>query len=133
MAGDWLKVEKITPEKPEILAMGARLGMDPELVFAKCFKVWRWADSHTRDGHAARVTLALLDALVSTVGFSQALLEVGWLTDDGNSLSFPNFDRHMGHSGKERSLKAERMRRLRGGAKSATEAPPEKRREEKRR
>jgi hypothetical protein len=133
MAGDWLKVEKDTPEKPEVLAVAAKLSLDPEVVFTKCFKVWRWADSHTPDGNAMRVTPALLDALVHAPGFAQALLDVGWLHVRDGALQFPNFERHMGQSGKKRALTAKRVaahKKRSGNDCSVTSALP---REEKRR
>src|SRR5262249_46189902 len=111
MAGDWLKVEKDTPEKPEVLTVAAVLGLDPEVVFTKCFKLWRWFDSNTADGNARGVTAELLDSLVHRPGFSQALLDVGWLQARSGSLAIPHFDRHMGQSGKRRALTAERVAR----------------------
>lgn len=116
MAGDWLKIEKHTPEKPEIAALAAIHGMDPEIVFAKCFKVWAWADSMMTDGTVRRVDPSFLDALVHARGFAHALIEVGWLQvrDGGDppqsrSLVIPNFARHMGQSAKQRALTANRV------------------------
>jgi hypothetical protein len=136
MAGDWMKVEKDTPEKPEILAIASALGINPEEAFGRCFKVWRWADSHTVDGCARVALLCVLDAIAGMPGFSQALLDVGWLQTRSGSFVIPHFDRHMGQSGKQRALAAERMARSRGKKRDdcgATKAPPEKRRGEKRR
>lgn len=113
MAGDWLKVEKDTPEKPEILAMADFLQIDPEIVFAKCFKAWRWADSHTADGHAPSVTAVWLDALVHAPRFADALVKVGWLIVSDGALQFPNFNQHMGQSGKRRALAARRQKKKR--------------------
>ena len=30
MAGDWMKVEKVTPDKPEVDAIADQLGIDPD-------------------------------------------------------------------------------------------------------
>lgn len=135
MAGDWMKVEKDTPEKPEILAIASILNLDPEIVFTKCFKLWRWADSQTIDGNVPRVTPARLDELVKMPGFADALSEVGWLHVRTGSLQIPNFGRHMGQGAKKRALTADRVAKSRTGncnAPGVTESAPEKRREEKR-
>ena len=134
MAGDWLKVEKDTPEKPEIFAIAETLGMDPEKVFAKCFKLWAWADSHTTDGNAQGVTPSRVDELLHAPGFAVALAEVGWLSIRSGALQIPNFGRHMGQSGKTRALTAKRVaahKARQGNDKVTPDALPEKRREEK--
>lgn len=128
---DWLKMEKHTPEKPEILAMSSLLSLDPEIVFTKCFKVWRWADSQTVDGNAPGVTAALLDSLVSVTGFGAALVKVGWLNETTGAIVFPNFGYHMGESAKKRDLSGKRVKALRKrNAQSVTEALPDKTRQE---
>lgn len=134
MAGDWIKVEKDTPDKPEILALAARLGVSQAEAFLACFRAWRWADSHTEDGNVRGVTPALLDTQVGVPGFAEALLEVGWLHARSGSLQFPNFDRHMSESAKKRALTGKRVSRHRVkscNAGSVTKTLPEKRREEK--
>jgi hypothetical protein len=110
MAGDWLKMEINTPEKPEVLAITVALGWDdPDLTVGKLFKVWRWFDQHTINGNAKSVSAALLDRLIGVTGLTQAMVNVGWLivTDDGVSL--PNFDRHNGETAKKRALTGKRV------------------------
>lgn len=140
MAGDWLKVEETTPEKPEILVMSGLLGLDPEIVFTKCFKLWRWASNSSVDGVIENVQPDLLDSLFHCPGFSQALLKVGWLQIRSGSLIIPRFDRHLGQSSKRRALTAKRVAKSKkqkgnadGNAKVTLNALPkeEKRREEK--
>lgn len=109
MAGDWLKVEKDTPEKPEVLIIATKLAITPDEAFGKCFRFWRWADSNLVDGNAASVTESVVDALVGAPGFAHALLEVGWLAARNGSLQVPNFDRHMSQSAKRRALTAKRV------------------------
>jgi hypothetical protein len=109
----WIKMETTTPEKPEILAIAKILDMDPEIVFTKCFKVWRWADSQTADGQIPRVDPAALDALVHAPLFADALRQVGWLQARDGALVIPNFARHMGQSAKQRALAARRSKRYR--------------------
>ena len=135
MAGDWLKMEKVTVRKPEVLAIGAALGVHPDHAFGMCFRFWSWCDDHMIDGNARSVTDALVDALVERSGFASALISVGWLQARNGSLVVPNFDRHLSESAKKRSLSAQRVakhKKRKGNADGVTSALPreEKRREE---
>ena len=77
MAGDWIKIQHVTPDKPEVWQMAASLGIDADAVVGKLVRVWVWADQQSVDGtcHAASVTKALLDRMVSVAGFSIAWLQ----------------------------------------------------------
>jgi hypothetical protein len=136
MAGDWIKIEDSTPDKPEIFWMAEWLGIDADAVTGKLIRVWSWADQHTIDGNAASVTLALLDRVAGVTGFAQAMREAGWLEEHQGNYSFPNFDRHNGETAKARALAAKRAakHRVKSNASSVTsplqERYPEKRREE---
>jgi hypothetical protein len=120
----WLKIETHTPEKPEIAVLSSLLNLDPDVVFAKCFRFWRWADAVTTHGRIARTNCACVDQLVSTPGFAAALIEVGWLQERGDALVLPNFTRHMGKSAKTRALAAARQSRRRH-ARSVTNVTPD--------
>ena len=65
MAGEWLKFEKATPDKPEVFAIAARLDIDPDAVVGKLIRVWSWFDTHTVDVNGRGVTSALLDRIAS--------------------------------------------------------------------
>ena len=139
MAGDWLKMECCLPEKPEVFQIAGIMGMDPDEVFGKLFKVWRWFDAHTESGNAASVTFALVDRVCGVTGFGEAMAFVGWLAQDGRNLTIPNFDRHNGKTAKDRGLTAKRVAKskVKSNGASVSEALPdalpreEKRREEK--
>jgi len=141
MAGEWMKMECDTPEKPEVLALTAALGWtDPDVTVGKLFRLWRWFDKHTIDGNAAGVTLALLDAQVGVTGFCEKMIAVGWLESDASGVRLPKFDRHNGTTAKARSQTAKRVAAHKANAKgngtgnapTVTGALPreEKRREE---
>lgn len=143
MAGDWLKMEHATPDKPETFAIASILGIDdPDLVVGKLFRVWRWFDQHTVDGNAHGVTSALLDRIACCNGFATAMEQVGWLVVTDSVLSLPKFDRHNGKTAKNRAETARRVAKHRSGngacnGADVTEpvqnalAREEKRREEK--
>ena len=140
MAGDWLKIEYATIDKPEIIAMADLMEKSPDEVFGMCFRVWCWFDANSTDGNAGSnagsVTgaslLALVNRLAGDVRFAASMKKVGWLTDAGVT----NFAYHMGESAKKRALTARRQKthREKSNAKSNAEvtlsALPEKRREE---
>jgi len=123
MAGDWIKMECNTPDKPEVIALTVKMGWDdPDLTVGKLFKVWRWFDQHTTEGNAVGVTPALLDRYFGVTGFVTALTQVGWLTVTVDGISLPNFDRHNGASAKKRSLTAKRVANHKNNAKANAEA-----------
>lgn len=136
MAGDWIKVEKATARKPEILRLAVILGMHVDQAFGLCVRFWSWCDDNLSSGNASGVTEALLDALLGQPGIASALIEVGWLQVRQGSLAIPNFDRHLSKSAKSRALSARRTalhRSRSSNGASVTKTLPEKRREEKKR
>lgn len=134
MAGDWIKLEHATPDKPEVIAIADALGMeDHDLAWAKCVRLWIWLDQQSTDGNGISVTDSFIDRFTRVTGFSKALRKVGWLDGRDGRLSVPNFERHNGKSAKTRANTAKRVQKTRekSNARSVTEALPEKRREEK--
>ena len=135
MAGDWIKVEQVTPDKPEVFRIAEELEIDPDAVFGKLMRVWIWADQQTFDGHARSVTKTGLDRVTGVTGFAKAMVLAGWLVDSGSSLDFPNFDRHNGNTAKTRALATKRKQNQRENVSRAQRdksvTREEKRREEK--
>lgn len=114
MADFWIKIEKGTPDKPEILELAGALGIpDPDTVTGKMIRVWAWFDSNSANGHAPSVTNVLLDRLTGVAGFTDALVTVGWLDKTADGFLIPNFDRHLGKNAKKRALDTERKRKSR--------------------
>lgn len=145
MAGDWIKVEKNTPDKPEVLLIASILGIDdPDTVVGKLVRVWSWFDSNSVNGHAPKVTNVLIDRLTGHAGFLEAMEKAGWSGETEEGFFIPNFDRHLGKNAKKRAQDAERKRKQREREQeelensseechdnSVTENGLEKRREEK--
>ncbi|ENY6482331.1 hypothetical protein [Salmonella enterica] len=117
MASNWIKVEVITPDKPEIYHLAERLSLDPDAVLGKLIRLWVWADQQTIDGNAncnaASVTKNAIDRITFATGFADALISVGWLTESDGKLSIPNFERHNGESSKKRALTNNRVTKVR--------------------
>lgn len=127
MAGDWIKMRVDLPDDPSVVAIAEATGLDEFSVVGRLHKIWSWADKHTTNGNAGGVTYSWIDRYLGSEGFALAMEEAGWLTNDGATVTVPNFDRHNGQSGKQRALTMKRVR----NARSVTAALPEKRREEK--
>lgn len=137
MAGDWLKFEKATLDKPEVFEMAAELGIDPDAVIGKLLRVWNWFDDQSQDGNAPVTVMALLDRYAGVTGFMQAMEDVGWLEVGREQMYLPNFGRHNGQTSKARAMAARRTAKSRVKCNDDTVTPtvtktlPEKRREEK--
>ncbi len=138
MAGEWLKMDCSTPDKPEVFAITVAMGWDdPDLTVGKLFRVWRWFDQQTTDGNAKSVTASLLDRIAGVTGFAQAMRDVGWLVINADGVSLPNFEKHNGATAKSRAQTAKRVATHRSNADTVTStvtpalAREEKRREEK--
>lgn len=133
MAGDWIKVEHGTPDKPEIIAMAELLGMTAYEVFGRLFRVWSWFDLQTMNGNAVSVSgvtlMKFIDAHTATPGMAASMKKVGWLSDSG----MVNFEYHNGESAKKRAVTQKRVKKHRNAQRNAgvtLGALPEKRREE---
>ncbi len=103
MAGDWIKVEKITPDKPEIVRMATLLKTNSDEIFGKLFRIWSWADDQSVSGKAMQITGAFLDFKAGRRGFAAAMRAVGWLAGEEGNLEFPGFERHNGETAKARA------------------------------
>ncbi len=130
MAGDWIKVETATPDKPEVSRIAQVLQIDHDAAVGKLLRFWIWGDQQSVDGNDLGVTESFIDRLTNCQGFANALVKVGWLIGKNRRLSIPNFDRHNGQTAKNRALSRNRVKRSRY-ASSVTKCAPEKRREEK--
>ncbi len=109
MAGDWIKFELSTSDKPEVWQIAASLNLDPDAVVGKLLRVWGWFDQQTEEGKAPAASKGLLDRLVGLPGFCDALILSGWMADEGDEVVLPGFDRHNGSSAKKRLATAKRV------------------------
>jgi hypothetical protein len=137
MAGDWIKFEENTPDKPEVHGMAAQLGIEVDAVVGKLIRVWSWAGRNCPvSGRTDVRSLSAIDRVAFTPGFANAMSLAGWLTIEGNAVTFPNFDRHCSQTAKERALDQKRKRdsRLKTSGMcpdtNRTKTGPEKRRED---
>lgn len=134
----WIKLEHVTPDKPEISKIADELNISADEALGKLIRLWIWADQQTYDGRAGSVTKILLDRVSGVNGFCESLLKCGWMQQsERDGFVFPNFDRHNGETAKARALNTLRKQKQRMReaetcrAARGTKARPEKRREDK--
>jgi hypothetical protein len=118
MAGDWIKLEHTTPDKPEVVSMAARLKIDQDAVVGKLVRIWAWADQNSVDGSSVPVTDAFIDRLANKKGFAAAMRATCWLSGESCALTFTDFGRHNGSTAKARAESNRRMAKSRAGAKT---------------
>ncbi|CRM70963.1 hypothetical protein [Pseudomonas sp. 31 R 17] len=109
MAGDWIKFELTTLDKPEVCQIADLADIDPDAVVGKLMRVWGWFDQQTENGNAPSVSKKLLDRLVGVIGFCENMKSVGWMIEADGVISLPHFDRHNGKTAKNRLLTAKRV------------------------
>lgn len=118
MAGDWIKMTHELPEKPEVLAISGKTGANRLEVVGRLFILWRWFDQHTIDGNARSVTRVTLSECLfgfsADTKFVDALIEVGWLSENEDGISVVNFEAHISESAKQRALTAKRVAKSKG-------------------
>ena len=140
MAGEWIKVEAATADKPEVLRIARILDIDRDCVFGKLLRLWAWIDTNSVDGVVDGVVDADIDRICYCPGFTAACVSVGWLVYDhaAERVALPNFDRHNGETAKQRAMKNRRQAKWRenvgvpvdDAASTKASTREEKRREE---
>lgn len=115
---DWIKVDHVTPSKPEIVRIAASCKKSREWALGCMVKMWIWFDAHTSDGVSRGL---VLDHLASAIGIPRqalvAALQVGWLVQEGDDhFAVPQFRKYMSDTKKER----EKKRRQRDNAGTET-------------
>ena len=123
MAGDWIKVERSTPDKPEVMRIARRLGVSRDEAFGKLFRFWSWLDGNCVEGVVEGVVSTDVDDVVGVEGFAESLRRVGWLEfdDEAEVVSVTNFDRHNGNTAKARLKKAEYQATYRAKRRASVE------------
>ncbi|HBC9220799.1 TPA: Pyocin large subunit [Enterobacter cloacae] len=131
MAGDWIKMRADLHTHPKVVRMASALKADRLRIVGGLHSAWCLFDVHSVDGLLDGYSADTLDELIGFPGFSRAMMAVGWLEENGESLVMPRFEAHNGQSAKRRAQDADRKRNVRKA--SASEADKKRTREEKRR
>src|SRR6185503_15071227 len=115
MAGDWIKLEKCSPNKPEVMRLARMWGIPQDQAIGALVRFWIWLDDACVDGVVDGVASHEVDDMMHFPGFAAGLSAVGWLEiDDAKpSIKIRNFSKHNAESAKKRALTNERQSRWR--------------------
>ena len=128
MSIPWIKVEATLPHKPEVMRMAAQLDTSEHAVVGHLVAFWIWCDGNLV-GHCPTFhgTVSGIDRVAGCSGFTQAMIDAGWLRHDGKQFEVVHFERHLAQSAKTRAFEAERKRRQRGDRDNVPESPGQRR------
>lgn len=106
MAGEWIPYDVCLPQKPEVLELVDRTGLDPDQVVGRLMMLWGWAALNSSDG-TARMSVRLLSRLCGgDENFWREVEAVGWLQIDAanGTVAIPGWDRRFASAAKSRAL-----------------------------
>lgn len=103
MAGDWIKMRVDLQTHPKVVRILSATRADKFRVIGGLHAVWSVFDTHSTDGNLIGYTPETLDHILGWEGFSAALIAVGWLESDEETLTLPEFTEHNGQSAKRRA------------------------------
>jgi hypothetical protein len=125
MTAHWIKVEKDTATKPEVMRLAALLEIDEFTVVGHLIAFWSWVDSNlSPECPRTQGTIRGLDRIAGRTGFCEAMIAVGWLSHANGMFEIPKMGRHMGKSAKLRAEDTEKKQRRRDRAKESEKRPP---------
>jgi hypothetical protein len=90
----WIKVQKHTPDKPELRHVSRVCGVTLGDAFLAWFRVYAYFDESTDDGTLALFTSEDVDDLGKLPGLGAALASVGWLLFDARGCTVVHWHRH---------------------------------------
>ena len=125
MTAHWIKVEKDTPAKPEVMRLAALLDIDEFTVVGHLIAFWSWVDSNlSPECPRTQGTIRGLDRIAGRTGFCEAMIAVGWLSHANGMFEIPKMGRHMGKSAKLRAEDTEKKAKKRSRQKLSPVCPP---------
>jgi hypothetical protein len=106
MAGEWIPYDVCLPQKPEVLDLVDRTGLEVDQVVGRLLMFWGWSALNSSDG-SARMSLRLLSKVCGgDEAFWYAVQDVGWLVIDAESgtVGIPGWDARFSKAAKSRAL-----------------------------
>jgi hypothetical protein len=124
MAGEWIKVRTNLWDDPRIGQLVELTGQGEAAVIGGLYWLWATADEHSSDGQLHGMTTRTIDRKTGVAGLGQALVTVGWLSDNADGVTVVRFDEHNGESAKTRAQTAKRVAKHKSNAKVTQGALP---------
>ena len=106
MAGEWIPLDCCLSQKPEVLQLEDRTGLEADTIVGRLAMLWSWASLNSSDG-SARMSLRLLSKVCGgDEAFWYAVQDVGWLVidADGGTVGIPGWDARFSKAAKSRAL-----------------------------
>jgi len=125
MAGDWIKMRSNLWDDPRVLRLCDDTDSPEASVVGALYWLWATADQHSEHGQLPGMTLRAIDRKTGIAGLGNALVQVGWLSDNADGVSLTRFDEHNGASAKSRAQTARRVANHKGNAKVTAGALPD--------
>lgn len=124
MAGEWIKMRTNLWDDPRVSQLCDLTDQHEAAVIGGLYWLWATADEHSSDGLLHGMTLRAIDRKTGIPGLGNALVTVGWLIDNGDSVTVSRFDEHNGASAKQRAQTAKRVANHKGNEKVTQRALP---------
>jgi len=106
MAGEWIPYDVCLPQKPEVLDLVDRTGLEVDQVVGRLLMLWGWSALNSSDG-SARMSLRLLSKVCGgDEAFWYAVQDVGWLVIDAENgtVGIPGWDARFSKAAKSRAM-----------------------------
>ena len=125
MSLPWIKIECGLINKPEVMQLAGLLDIDEHTVVGHLVAFWSWVDANmSRDCPDTTGTKRGLDRVAGRDGFTDALVQVGWLEFDGSRVTVPHLEYHLSQSAKTRATDARKKARQRAASRSKGDNVP---------
>lgn len=124
MAGDWIKMRQDLPYHPKVVRMASLLDVNKFQVVGALHAVWSLFDKHSETGFLGAYDARILDEYLAWMGFSEAMILVGWLVSHEHGLEIPDFEENNGASAKRRCENVRRKRKSRARHSEVTDMSP---------
>jgi hypothetical protein len=125
VAGEWIKVRTNLWDDPRIGQLCELTDQGEAAIIGGLYWLWATADEHSSDGLLNGMTTRTIDRKTGVTGLGNALVTIGWLIDNGDSVTVSRFDEHNGASAKQRAQTAKRVANHKGNAKVTQQALPQ--------
>jgi hypothetical protein len=121
----WIKMGVGLRRHPKVVRLAAALKADRLRVVGALHAVWCVFDEHSNAGRLEGYSSSVMDEEIGWRGFSKAMQGIGWLVEDADGLTVPDYEEHNGPTAKRRAQDASRKGRSRAEADDQPDPDPQ--------